>query len=106
MGREIEQYYVYILTNRCNKTLYIGVTNDLIRRIYEHRNHLMQGFTDKYNVTKLVYFEIYKSITDAIYREKQLKNWKRKWKDDLINNNNPEWNDLWNEISDSVSSTE
>ena len=70
-------YYVYILTNFNNKVLYIGVTNDLNRRIYEHKNKLIDGFTKKYNVNKLVYYEEYKDVNEAISREKQLKGWKR-----------------------------
>ena len=88
------QGFVYILTNKYNTTLYIGVTNDLKRRIAEHKLHINSGFSDKYNVEKLVYYETHEQMYDAISREKQLKNWHRKWKEDLINENNPEWNDL------------
>jgi putative endonuclease len=77
-----------------SKTLYIGVTNDLSRRIYEHKNKLIDGFTKKYNITKLVYFEVFKNIEDAIRREKQLKNWHRQWKINLIEKSNKEWKDL------------
>jgi len=89
-------YYVYILTNFSNTTLYIGVTNNLERRIYEHKNKLIDGFSSKYNLNKLVYFEEYELIEDAIKREKQLKKWKRKWKEELIEKKNPFWKDLLN----------
>ncbi len=92
-------YYVYILTNFNNTVLYTGVTNDLVRRIYEHRNHLVKGFTDKYNVTKLVYFEATEEIEGAILREKQIKAGSRKKKIDLINSLNPNWNDLYEQIA-------
>lgn len=91
-------FYVYIMANFSNSVLYIGVTNDLKRRSYEHRNKLIEGFTFKYNVNKLVYFEHYTDINDAIKREKQLKKWNRAWKDRLINEKNPEWKDLFCEI--------
>ena len=95
-------YYIYILTNKINSVLYIGVTNDLQRRIYEHKNKLIPGFTRKYNLNKLIYFEHFENINDAIKREKQLKKWNRSWKEELINKENPKWNDLYNEISDRV----
>jgi putative endonuclease len=79
-------------------TIYIGVTTNLLRRAYEHRNHLRDGFTDEYNVDKLVYYEIYDDLKIAITREKQLKNWHRAWKIDLIEKNNPEWKDLFNQL--------
>jgi len=88
-------YYVYILTNLNNTTLYVWVTNDLKRRIYEHKLKLVDWFTKKYNLTKLVYFEEYNSVDDAIHREKQLKKWKRKWKEELIEKNNPWWKDIY-----------
>jgi len=87
-------YYVYILTNKRNGTLYIGVTNNLQRRLYEHKHKLIQGFTSKYDLNCLVYFEETQSVKDALYREKQLKEWKRQWKIDLIEKVNPVWNDL------------
>ena len=93
-------YYIYIITNKTEKVLYIGVTNNLERRIYEHKNKTVPGFTQKYNINKLIYFEHFDNINDAIKREKQLKKWNRKWKEELINKNNPKWNDLYNEISD------
>jgi len=89
-----KQYYVYILTNKSNKVLYIGVTDDLERRIYEHKNKMIDGFTKKYNLTKLVYDEATTDVRSAIEREKQLKNWHREWKMNLIKEFNPEWKDL------------
>ena len=91
------QYYVYILTNYNETTFYIGVTNDLQRRVFEHKNKLIDGFSSKYNLTKLVYFEITEDIEVAIKREKQLKNWHRDWKINLIKENNPNFNDLSSE---------
>ncbi|NSW77063.1 MAG: GIY-YIG nuclease family protein [Candidatus Atribacteria bacterium] len=89
-----KDYYVYILTNKNNRVLYIGVTNDLRRRIYEHQHGLVEGFSKRYNLKKLVYYEITPSIEGAIQREKQLKNWHREWKINLITQKNPEWRDL------------
>ena len=89
------QYYVYILTNKKQGTLYIGVTNDLVRRIWEHKNHVVEGFTEKYKLGRLVYYEETDNDESAIQREKQLKNWHRPWKITLIEKNNPEWNDLY-----------
>jgi putative endonuclease len=89
-----KQYYVYILTNKSNKVLYIGVTNDLIRRLFEHKNKLVDGFTKKYNLVKLVYYETTDDVEGALEREKQLKNWHRDWKINLIKQFNPEWKDL------------
>lgn len=89
----MKDYYVYIMTNE-SKTLYIGVTNDILRRVYEHKNKLLDGFSKKYNISKLVYFEVFTSIEDAIKREKQLKNWHRQWKINLIESTNKEWKDL------------
>lgn len=91
-------YYVYILSNYTNSTLYIGVTNDLKRRIYEHKNKLISGFSSKYNVNKLVYFEETTDIKSAIQREKNLKKWMREWKDELIKKNNPSFYDLSKEF--------
>jgi putative endonuclease len=90
---EMKNYYVYIMTNN-SKTLYVGVTNDLNRRVFEHKNKLIKGFSKKYNLTKLVYFETFNQIEDVIRREKQLKNWHRQWKINLIEEVNNEWNDL------------
>jgi len=89
----MKNYYVYILTNK-SKTFYIGVTNNLDRRIYEHKNKLIDGFTKKYNLDRLVYFEVFNNIEDAISREKQLKNWHRQWKINLVESVNKEWKDL------------
>ena len=90
----MNQYFVYILTNKSNKVLYIGVTNNLERRMFEHKNKMINGFTKRYNLTKLVYFEETSDIKSALEREKQLKNWHRDWKINLINNFNPKWKDL------------
>jgi putative endonuclease len=94
----MEQYFVYILTNKYNKVLYVGVTNNIIRRVYEHKNKLISGFTSKYNVNKLVYYESFQSVFDAIKREKEIKGWKREKKVALINSFNPEWKDLYEEL--------
>ncbi len=91
-------YYVYILTNKYNTVLYIGVTNDLIRRVYEHKQGLCAGFTKKYNVSKLVYYEIYEYVNDAIYREKTLKGKTRQKKIDLINIGTSRWDDLYSTV--------
>jgi len=90
--------YVYLLANKHNTVLYTGVTNDLIRRVYEHKNKLVAGFTQKYNVDRLVYFEVCSGIFVAIEREKQIKGWSRKKKQDLINSLNPEWDDLYRSL--------
>ncbi|MBI4744939.1 MAG: GIY-YIG nuclease family protein [Actinobacteria bacterium] len=90
----IRIYYVYLLTNWNNKVIYVGVTNDLERRIYEHKNKLIKGFTEKYNVTKLVYFEETQNIIAAIEREKEIKKWRREKKNQLVNLINPRWDDL------------
>ncbi len=90
----MDKYYVYILSNFTNTTLYIGVTNDLQRRIYEHKSKLIEGFSEKYNVDRLVYFEETTDIQSAIQREKNLKKWNRKWKNELIEKVNPEYKDL------------
>jgi len=90
----MEEYYVYILSNKINTTLYIGMTNNLKRRIYEHKNKLVPGFTEKYNVNKLVYFEKVSDVKAAIQREKNLKNWNRDWKLELIKKTNPSFMDL------------
>ena len=106
------QYAVYIMSNYLNTTTYIGVTNDLIRRVYEHKIKLNKGFTEKYNLNKLVYFELTDCIEDALKREKQLKNWKKEWKLDLIRKTNPSFSDLSKDIGlnikliDSESSSE
>ncbi|MBT8419510.1 MAG: GIY-YIG nuclease family protein [Gammaproteobacteria bacterium] len=95
----MKQPSVYILASRRNGTLYIGVTSDLPRRVWEHRNDWFEGFTKKYQVHCLVYFEQYQNMPDAIAREKQLKKWYRGWKLALIEKTNPNWRDLWEEIA-------
>jgi len=90
-------YYVYILGNS-RPTLYIGVTNNLVRRVWEHKKGLVDGFTKKYGLKKLLYFEQFSYVEDAIRREKQLKHWNRKWKLDLIKKTNPEFRDLYASI--------
>lgn len=92
----MKNYCIYILTNKNNTVLYVGVTNNLTRRIWEHKSKLIEGFTKKYNVDKLVYFESFDNPKDAIKREKQLKAGSRKKKVELINKINPEWKDLYN----------
>ncbi len=87
-------YYVYILTTKNNKMLYIGVTNDLQRRLYEHKNKMLDGFSKKYNIDKLIHYEEFQYIDDAISREKQLKGWTRIKKDNLITKSNPNWMEL------------
>jgi putative endonuclease len=91
-------YYVYILTNKYNNVLYTGVTNNLIRRMYEHKNKQFKGFTSKYNVNKLVYYDYTENIESAISREKQIKGWSRQKKINLINSINPTWVDLTHKI--------
>lgn len=93
-----EQYYVYIMANKRYGTLYTGITNDLIRRVYEHKKNLVEGFTKKYNVHILVYFECIGDVNEAIRREKCIKSWKRTWKINLIENSNYNWDDLYNRI--------
>ncbi|MFB0510235.1 MAG: GIY-YIG nuclease family protein [bacterium] len=93
-----KQYFLYIMTNKSNNVLYTGVTNDLQKRVYEHKAKLFSGFTKKYNVNKLVYYEVFKDIYNAISREKQIKAGLRQKKINLINNLNPKWNDLYNEL--------
>ncbi len=90
----MKQYFVYILTNKSNKVLYTGVTNNIERRIYEHKNKLVSGFTSKYNVEKLVYFQEFNTATEAISAEKKIKGWLRTKKLELINTHNPTWKDL------------
>ena len=91
-------YYVYILASRKHGTLYIGVTNDLVRRVYEHKHGLVEGFTSKYGVKHLVHFEQTENVAAAIQREKNLKHWPRAWKVALIETGNPEWRDLYDDI--------
>ncbi len=94
-----EYFYVYILASKRNGTLYTGVTNDLVRRVYEHKADVTAGFTQEYGVHKLVYFEQYSSPRDAIQREKNIKHWVRRWKVELIEKSNPAWRDLYDEIA-------
>lgn len=94
----MHMYYVYIVTNKPFGTLYIGVTNDLIRRIYEHKEKLVPGFTKRYGLNQLVYYEIHATVDDAIKREKQMKEWNRNWKLRRIMDMNPEWKDLYEDI--------
>lgn len=94
----MKDYYVYIITNINNTVLYIWFTNNLARRVYEHKNKLIEWFTKKYNCDKLVYYEITNDVKSAIIREKQLKKWKRSWKIKIIEEKNPKWDDLYNEI--------
>ncbi len=93
-----KQPAMYVLASRRNGTLYIGVTSDLVARIWQHRNDVVEGFTRRYGVHMLVHFEMHPEMTQAIAREKQLKKWKRAWKLELIEKHNPEWRDLWDEI--------
>ncbi|MCL5034217.1 MAG: GIY-YIG nuclease family protein [Bacteroidetes bacterium] len=93
-----KNYYVYILASKRNGTLYTGVTNNLIRRVGEHKAGTNEGFTKRYTVDKLVYFESTNDIRHAIKREKQIKKWLRKWKIELIESKNPEWKDLYDEL--------
>ena len=91
----MKDYYVYILTNHTNRTLYVGVTNNLTRRTYEHKQAQNSGFAEKYHCYKLIYYELHANIDDAIKREKQLKRWSRMKKEALVNNMNPDWKDLF-----------
>jgi len=95
----MKPYYVYILASQRNGTLYVGVTNNLIRRVWEHKNDQVDGFTKKYGVHQLVWYELADTPLAAITREKQLKNWNRAWKLRLIEEKNPEWKDLYDEIT-------
>ncbi len=92
--KTIHKYYVYILASQRNGTLYIGMTNDLQRRVYEHKTGIIKGFTEKYGVSMLVYFEEFQQVEEAIKRENNMKKWKRAWKLKLIEKENPNWNDL------------
>ena len=91
-------YWIYILSSKRNGTLYTGVTNDLLRRVYEHKHKLVDGFTKRYNVTQLVYAEEFNDINEAILREKSIKQWKRAWKLKLIEEQNPNWKDLYEDL--------
>ena len=92
-------YYVYLTANRKHGTLYLGVTNNLVRRIHEHKSKLVPGFTSQYNVVRLVWFECYGDPTNAITREKAIKKWRRDWKIRLIEEENPDWADLYSSIT-------
>jgi len=91
--------YVYLMTNKGNTVLYTGVTNDLGKRIFEHKQKLVEGFTKKYNINKLVYYEVFDEIMEAIAREKQIKGWLRKKKIDLVESMNPTWRDLYEDVA-------
>ena len=91
-------YYVYIVASRRDGATYVGITNDLVRRVYEHRQKAVRSFTSKYNITQLVWFETYDDPVSAISREKQLKKWKRDWKARLIEAENPQWLDLYDSV--------
>jgi putative endonuclease len=93
-----KEFYVYILANKRNGTLYPGVSSDLIKRIWQHKNELLEGFTKKYTVKNLVYYEVHNNIENALNREKRIKKWRRAWKLKLIEENNPEWQDLYGGI--------
>jgi putative endonuclease len=97
-GIGVMAYYVYILASRKDGATYVGMTNDIVRRIYEHRTKAVPSFTSKYNITRLVRFEIYEDPTSAISREKELKKWKRTWKAESIEAQNPQWDDLYGSI--------
>lgn len=93
-----KQFYVYIMASKRNATLYVGITSNLVQRVWQHREGQVQGFTDKYGVKILVYFEVHETGESAIAREKQIKKWNRVWKLRLIERNNPEWQDLYDSI--------
>ena len=93
------QYYLYILASRPGGAIYVGVTRDLVRRIFEHRTKAIKGHTERYNIHRLVYFEIYSTAYEAIQREKNIKHWPRAWKTRLIAQSNPTWRDLYKEIA-------
>jgi putative endonuclease len=93
-----KQFYVYILASKPNGTLYTGVTSNLIQRVWQHKHDVIQGFTRKYNVKILVYYEVHENAESALTREKKIKRWRRAWKLGLIENSNPEWRDLYEDI--------
>ena len=93
-----KQFYVYILASKRNGTLYIGMTSDLVQRIWDHKNKVVEGFSQKYHVDKLVYYEIHEDAEAVIVREKQLKKWRRAWKMRLIEEKNPGWQDLYDDV--------
>ena len=94
----MKQPAIYIISSQYNNVLYIGVTSNLVQRVYQHKEKLIEGFSAKYNLTKLVYFERFDDMENAILREKELKRWRREWKNELINKVNPSWRDLYLEI--------
>ncbi len=94
-----KKFFVYILASRKYGTLYVGITNNLVRRVYEHKNNLIAGFTKKYRIHFLVHYETFTDSLSAIQREKQLKEWKRQWKIELIEKQNPDWKDLYDELT-------
>ena len=95
-----KRYYVYLMTNWNHRVMYVGVTNDIVRRLDEHKNKLIKGFTEKYNINKLVYFEETANVYSAIAREKEIKKWRRQKKNALVQSLNPEWSDLLDEGKD------
>ena len=94
----MKNYYIYIMANKTNTTIYIGITSDIIKRVWEHKNKVIDGFTKRYNVNKLVYYEETTDVNSAIAREKQLKGWNRAKKNKLIESTNPNWDDLYDDI--------
>jgi putative endonuclease len=101
----MRQFYLYILASRPGGAIYVGVTNDLVRRIYEHRNGLVEGHTERFNIRQLVYFEVYSTAYEAIQREKNIKHWPCVWKTRLIAPANPAWRDLYDEIASMASAS-
>jgi putative endonuclease len=98
-GRNVKQFYVYILASRPGGALYVGVTNDLVRRVYQHRQKMVPGHSKRFHIERLVYFEVYDSPELAIQREKYIKHWSRAWKTNLIGQMNPTWRDLYDDIA-------
>ena len=96
--RSMKTFYIYIMASKKNGTLYIGVTNDLRRRVWQHKNDMLEGFTKKYSVHYLVWYEVTNEVQEAIQREKQMKKWNRQWKINLIESENPEWADLYERL--------
>ena len=94
-----KQPAVYILASKRNGTLYVGVTSDLVKRVWQHKNDMVEGFTKRYGVHRLVYYEVYADMAEAITREKRLKKWNRAWKIELIEGENPHWRDLWPDLA-------
>ncbi len=92
------QHYVYMLTNKYKNVFYVGITNDIYGRIWEHKTKTFKGFSSKYNIDRLVYYEIFEDVDEAITKEKKIKRWNREWKVDMINDFNPTWKDLYNDI--------